>query len=183
MGFQVGLILVVVLALSVWALGFAVRQSRRPKSFKLTPQQLSSLAQPYRQHMGEALSIHKDVMAQAATAPKVLQRELTDLSKRLEHLLERALPRARHGTQLLSYLLELSPGEAQYQQTKDAAKQIEAELEDFVISFKTLRGKVYQLLTNASDLSKDSYLKQDLEDALIDISALESAFSDVYKEL
>ena len=148
-----------------------------------TPQTLSALAQPYKRYMGEAVAIHKDVIAQAEAAPDALKYELTGLAGRVGQLIERALPRAKHGTNLVAYLLELSPTEPQYEQTKQAASRVETELGQFVEHLKTLRGKVYQVLTDATTLSEDTYLERDLQDALIEIEALEEAFGDVKGEI
>jgi len=180
---ELSLILLGVLGLGVWAIVTGIRQSRKTPRIPVSPQTLSALAQPYKRYMGEAVAIHKDVVAQAESAPDALKRELTNLSVRVEQLIERALPRAKHGTNLTAYLLELSPAEPQYEQTKQAATKVDAELNDFVTHLKTLRGKVYQVLTDATTLSEDSYLERDLQDALIEVEALEEAFSDVKSEL
>ena len=117
-----------------------------------------------------------------ATRPSHCKSELFDLAQRIELLIRRALPRAKHGTQLQGYLLELRPDEPQYAQTKASAAVVSEELGRFVSTLKTLRGKVYQVLTNATELSKDSQLARDLDDALLDIEALETAFGDLEPE-
>lgn len=180
---ELSLILLGVLGLGVWAVVTGIRQSRQTPRTLVSPQVLSALAQPYKRYMGEAVAIHKDVTAQARHAPDALQYELKSLAERIGHLIERALPRAQHGTNLVAYLLELSPTEPQYEQTKQAATRVDTELNQFVEHLKTLRGKVYQVLTDATTLSEDSYLERDLQDALIEVEALEEAFSDVRTEV
>ena len=173
------LVLLLVLGLGVWGIVSGVRLSRRQSKTTVSAQALGALAQPYRQLMGEAVAIAQDVHRQADSAPAALQRELGDLAQRVDLLVERALPRARHGTSLAAYLLELSPREAQHAQTLAAANKVEAELSEFVGTLKTLRGKVYQVLTDATRLSTDTYLAKDLDDALIEVAALEEAFAEI----
>lgn len=180
---ELTLVLLVVLGLGVWGVVTGIAQSRRQPRQVVTAQQLSSLAQPFRSLLGEAVAVQKDVASQAQHAPKNLKRELERLSLRVERLVLRALPRARHGTNLSTYLLELSPTETQYTQTQASITQVTHELEAFVQSLRTLQGKVYQVLTDAASLEKDSYLAKDLDDALIEISALEEAFASTKQEL
>ncbi len=177
------LLLLLVLALGAWGIVSGVRSSRRQVGPPLTPPMLSALAQPYRGLMGEALSVYDDVAAQAAGAPKALSRELNDVALRVRLLVARALPRARHGTALEGYLLKLDPSDPQYANTKRAAAEVEEELRGFVETLRTLRGKVYAVLTDASRLEADPRLERDLEDALIEISALEEAFAETRAEV
>lgn len=179
---EIALGLSLLLGLGVWGIVSGIRQSRRQPKVLLSPQQLSRLAQPYRGYMGEAVAIYRDVSSQARTAPKALQDELQRMANRLEQLISRAMPRAEHGTNLAAYLVELRPEEAQFEPTQKAAKDVADELADFVGHLKTLRGKVYQVLTDATNLSKDHYLEKDLEDALIEMEALETAFGDLKLE-
>ena len=172
------LLLLLVLGLGVWGVVSGVRSSRARTLPPLTPPMLSALAQPYRGLMGEALAVYNDVAAQAAGAPKALSRELGEVAVRVHSLVARALPRARHGTALETYLLKLDPSEPQYAQTKQAAAEVESELRNFVQTLRTLRGKVYAVLTDASRLEADPRLDRDLEDALIEIGALEEAFAE-----
>ena len=181
--FGLALLLLLVLGLGVWGVVSGVRSSRARTAPPLTPPMLSALAQPYRGLMGEALSVYDDVAAQAAGAPKALSRELNDVAVRVRLLVARALPRARHGTVLESYLLKLDPSEPQYAQTKRAAAEVEDELRGFVETLRTLRGKVYAVLTDAARLEADPRLDRDLEDALIEISALEEAFAETRAEV
>lgn len=176
---ELSLILLTLLGLGGWAIISGIRLSKKQPRVLVSPQELSRLAQPYKTHIGEAVAIYKDVRAQAETAPQALHKELTSLASRLEQLIVRALPRAQHGTSLAAYLLELNANEPQYSSTKAAAEQVDAELGEFVSDLKTLRGKVYQVLTDATNLGKDSRLARDLEDALIEVEALESAFGDL----
>lgn len=167
-----------ILGVGTWAIVASFRNSQNAAPL-LKPQHLSALALPYRTYMGEAVAIHSDVLKQAKSAPKTLQPELLRLAGRVEALIQRALPRAEHGTNLSAYLLELSPNEPQHAATKASAEKVAAELEAFVGDLRELRGKVYQVLTDATDLSKDQYLAQDLQDALIEIGALEEAFGEL----
>lgn len=173
------LVLVLVLAIGLWGIVSGIRQSRSQSKTTVSAQVLGALAQPYRRLMGEAVAIAQDVSKQADSAPTPLKRELNSLAQRVDLLVERALPRARHGTSLAAYLLELSPTEAQHAQTLEAANKVEEELTEFVSTLKTLRGKVYQVLTDATKLSTDTYLAKDLDDALIEVAALEEAFAEL----
>ena len=179
---ELSLLLLAILGLGAWGIVSGIRLSRAQPRQLISAQQLSSLAQPYRGYMGEALNIYQDVAAQSKNAPGSLKRELNNLAQRLEQLIARTLPRAKHGTSLAAYLLELKPDEPQFAKTQTASKQVEQELQDFVSTLKTLRGKVYQILTDATNLGKDGYLAKDLEDALIEVEALETAFSDIKLE-
>ena len=176
------LLLLVVLGVGLWGVVTGIQQSRKTKREPVTPQELSGLAQPYRGYLGEALAVQQDIAAQAGHAPKSLQHELSTLAWRLEQLVRRALPRAQHGSRLAAYLLELREGEAQYEPTRAAAQRVEQDLASFVSTLRVLRGKVYQVMTDATTLTSDQRLAQDLDDALIDISALEEAFGEVKLE-
>ncbi len=176
--FELVLVLLLVLGIGVWGLVSGVRMSRRQRRAVVNPQVVSALAQPYRELMGEAVAIYRDVEKQSAQAPKTLQRELHEMSLRVQRLVARALPRAQHGTSLAAFLLKLDKAEPQYVQTQAAANEVQQELRQFVDTLKTLRGKVYQVLTDASRLSADQQLSRDLEDALFEINALEEAFAE-----
>lgn len=173
---EISLVLAALLALGVWGLVSGVRAGRRQRAAGVTPQQLAGLAQPYRGLLGEAVEVQRDVAQRVLEAPPQLRPELTELARRLGRLNERAYPRALHGTRLASYLARLAPSEAQHPETARAAAEVEAELAGFLETLKTLRGKVYQVLTDATALAADGQLGGDLHDALIDIEALEEAF-------
>ena len=179
---ELTLILLGLLGFAGWAVFSGIRQSQNQQSrrrINVTPQELSALAQPYRKYMGEAAEILEDVVTEAKTAPPVLERELNDLAQRMGFLVKRALPRAQHGTRLASFLLKLEPSDDQYQQTQAAAEQTRADLESFLTDLKALRGKVYQILTDATRLQGDPMLEEDLQNVMIEVSALEEAFKDV----
>jgi hypothetical protein len=177
---ELGLILL--LLLIVASIVFAVRRSAKTRSKPsdaVTPQELSRLAQPYKQLLGQAVTIHQEVATQAKLAQPALQQEFKELAFRLEMLVKRALPRAQLGTQFASQLLSLKSTEPQYAQTQASAKKIEDELHHLLEVMSTLKGKVYQVIADSAELSKDSYLNKDLEDALIEVGALEEAFKEV----
>jgi type II secretory pathway pseudopilin PulG len=181
------IIVLAIVAITLYGVFVGVRRSRGQMMQKqetldleqlVTPQDLSSLAQPYRTLMGEAVQIHRDVAERAAKAPSAMQTDLTLLAHRIGMLVTRAMPRARHGTELSEYLLELSPSEPQYAQTQGEATKVEEELNHFLDTLKTLRGSLYQALTGASNLTKDTYLTKDLQDALLEVEGLEAAFKE-----
>lgn len=179
------IIVLALVALALYAVFIGVRRSRGGSTQKtldleqlVTPQDLSSLAQPYRSYMGEAVQIQRDVAERAAKAPSAMQTDLTLLAHRIGMLVTRAMPRARHGTELSEYLLELSPSEPQYAQTQAEAEKVEEELKHFLDTLKTLRGSLYSALTGASNLTKDTYLTKDLQDALLEVEGLEAAFKE-----
>lgn len=184
------IIVLAIVAATLYGVFIGVRRSRGQSSEKktldleqlITPQELSSLAQPYRTYMGEAVQIHRDVTERAAKAPSAMQTDLTLLAQRIGMLVTRAMPRARHGTELSEYLLELAPSEPQYAQTQAEAAKVEEELKHFLDTLKTLRGSLYQALTGASNLTKDTYLTKDLQDALLEVEGLEAAFREVSEE-
>jgi hypothetical protein len=182
------IVVLVAVAAALYAVFIGVRRSRDQMTQKqktldleqhVTPQELSSLAQPYRTLMGEAVQIHRDVAERAVRAPSAMQTDLTLLAHRIGMLVTRAMPRARHGTELSEYLLQLSPSEPQYAQTQGEAAKVEEELEHFLDTLKTLRGSLYQALTGASNLTKDTYLTKDLQDALLEVEGLEAAFQEL----
>lgn len=181
--FELALLMLALLGFGIWGIYSGIKQNQRQISNSIKPQELSSLAQPFKNFMGEAVSIHKDVAIQANNAPRAIKHELLTLSQRIDNLIKRAMPRAKHGTSLAEYLLRLEPNEAQYQTTLESKAIVEQDLASFVETLKLLRGKVYQVLTDATSLQKDNYLSKDLDDALIEISALESAFSELNDEL
>jgi hypothetical protein len=174
-------------ALALYGVFIGIRRSQRQnsetKAFDLeqpvTPQDLSSLAQPYRTIMGEAVQIHRDVAKRAAEAPSAMQTDLTLLAHRVGMLVTRAMPRARHGTDLSEYLLKLGSNEPQYAKTQAEAGKVEEELNHFLATLKTLRGSLYSALTGASNLTKDTYLTKDVQDALLEVEGLEAAFQEL----
>lgn len=179
------LLLVALLALlgvGVWAL-LAGRAPRRAPETGVSAQQLAALAQPFRRQIGEALEVQRDVAQHAVDAPHGLDAELRELSQRIALLLERAYPRARHGTKLAAYLLTLGADDPHRPETEAALARVEAELESFVTTFKALRGTVYQVLTNATSLGRDRTLGHDLDDVLIEVAALEEALRDSEREV
>jgi hypothetical protein len=173
--------LILFLLLIMASVLIAIRRSGKTKANVLsavTPQELSRLAQPYKNLLGQAVAVHQEVANQATLAQPALQQEFKQLAFRLEMLVKRALPRAVLGTQLSSQLLKMQPSEAQYVQTQASAKKIEEELKHLLGTLSTLKGKVYQVIADSAELTKDTYLSQDLEDALIEVGALEEAFKE-----
>ena len=137
-------ILILILLLVIAAVFFAIRRSAKQKPNRLdavTPQELSRLAQPYKNLLGQAVTVHQEVAAQAKQAQPALQQEFIELAFRLEMLVKRALPRAKLGTQLASQLLQLKPTEPQYAQTQASAKNIEQELGHLLEVLKHTQGK------------------------------------------
>ena len=152
-------LLTLLLVLGIFGLGaglvVAVRRGREETRPEVTPQSLGALAQPYRALMGEAVAVQKEVEKQAANAPDALQNELTRLADEIRFLIARAYPRAQQGTELASYLLNLEPESDEYARTLHTAEMLAAELRRFVATLKTLRDKVYRVLTEASKLGAD----------------------------
>jgi hypothetical protein len=177
---EFGLLLLLILLIA--SVVIAVRRSGKNRAKPLdavTPQELSRLAQPYRGLLGEAVGVHQEVATQAKIAQPALQQEFTELAFRLGMLVKRALPRAQLGTQLASRLLQLKPSDAQYTATQTSAKKIEEELVTFNQTLSSLKGKVYQVISDSANLMQDTYLSKDLDDALIEVGALEEAFKEV----
>src|SRR5690554_4781762 len=112
-------------------------QERAPVS----PQELSPLAQPYKNLLGEAVTIQQEVATRARTAPSVLKYEIEGMSHRMFQLVQRALPRARHGTDLTDFLLRLTPDDPEYEANRKEAGEIETELQAFVEQMRRIRGK------------------------------------------
>jgi hypothetical protein len=173
---ELSLLFAGLLGLGVWGVVSGVRASRRQRATGVSSQQLSGLDQPFRGLLGEALEVQRDVSERVSEAPAPIRPELSELARRIAGLNERAYPRALHGTRLASYLLSLAPDEAQYARTLEASAQVESELQSFLGTLRELRGKVYQVLTDATALADDGRLTVDLHDALIDVEALEEAF-------
>lgn len=148
----------------------------------VAPQELSALAQPYKTLLGEAVTIQQEVAQRAETAPPVLKREIAEISQRMHQLVQRALPRARHGTQLTEFVLRLTPDDPEYDANRNEAAQIGGEMESFVEQLRRLRGKVYGILSNAASLHADRRLQTDVDDALIDMQTLEEAMSEAVQE-
>ncbi len=188
MNSAITIIVVALAALALYSVFVGIRRSRGGSAElkgdleqPVTPQDLSSLAQPYRSIMGEAVQIHRDVSERAAEAPSAMQTDLVLLAHRVGMLVTRAMPRARHGTELSEYLLKLGSDEPQYAKTLAEAGKLEEELNHFLDTLKTLRGSLYSALTGASNLTKDTYLTKDVQDALLEVEGLEAAFQEVQK--
>src|SRR5690554_5437638 len=148
----------------------------------VAPQELSSLAQPFKSLLGEAVTIQQEVARRAAKAPHILRNEIEEMSQRMHHLVQRALPRARHGTQLTDFILRLTPDDPEYAANKQEAANIGKELETFVEQLRRLRGKVYGILSNAASMQADRRLQTDMADALSDVQSLEEAMSEAVQE-
>lgn len=148
----------------------------------VSAQELAALAQPYRGLLGEAVAVQQELAGRARGAPETLRHELLEISDRVQRMVQRALPLARHGTQLMDFMLRLTPEDAEYAATKADADRIEDELREKSEQFRRLRGKVYGVLSNAASLSADRQLKSDLSDALSDVTLLEEALDDTLKE-
>src|SRR5690625_5672379 len=116
----------------------------------VTAQELGALSLLYRTQLGEAVTIQQEVAQRADTAPAVLKQEISELSQRMFMLVQRALPRARHGTQLQDFLLRLTPTDPEYARNRQEADGIEAELAQFVEHMRRVRGKVYGILSKAA---------------------------------
>lgn len=181
--FELAIVLLSVLALGIWGILTGLRQARKAKlESPVSPQQLSALAQPYRELMGEAVAIHQEILTQLSSANKVLKPDLHNLALRLVLLLKLAYPKAQHGTKLKAYLLKLSPQDAEHAAITTSAEETAQDLRDFVGQLKTLRGKLYQILSGASQMSSNLPLKEDLEETLSEVIALEKVFVDAKKE-
>ena len=148
----------------------------------VTAQELSPLAQPYKNLLGEAVSIQQEVADRAGSAPAILKYEIEGMSHRMFQLVQRALPRARHGTDLTDFLLRLTPEDPEYGANRREAGEIETELQNFVEQMRRVRGKVYGILSNAQSLHADRRLQTDLDDALADVQSLEEAMSEAVQE-
>src|SRR5690625_3006024 len=159
--------------------GTTARDASEPA---VSAQELAALAQPYRTLLGEAVSIQQEMAERANKAPDVLKVEITEMAARMHRLVQRALPRARHGTQLTEFLLRLTPGEEEHDHNRKEADRISGELTDFLERMRRLRGKTYAILSNASALQADQRLQADLDDALSDVQTLEEAMSEAVEE-
>ncbi len=181
---QLVLILFVVAALGVWGIVSGLRQSRNIKlESPISPQELSSLAQPFRQLMGEAVTVHKDMIANIEQAPKLIEEQLKDVSLRMTLLLKLAYPRAQHGSQMLAYLQDLNAQDAEAKSIKESADNAETELRKFLAELKTLKSKVYTLLSNASEVTSRLPLEQDLKETFAEVEQLEKVFEELKQQV
>jgi thiamine phosphate synthase YjbQ (UPF0047 family) len=73
-------------------------------------------------------------------------------------------------------LNNLARDDPTHQRLEEAIATIEAELSTFLETLKVLRGKVYRVLADATALDQDGQLRRDLEDALLEVQALEEVF-------
>ncbi len=180
------LIVLVIGSAGVWFLFSRARPHGAPGAGQphaaVSAQELSPLAQPYRSLLGEAVTIQREVSNRAQTAPATLRLEIDEMAERMFRLVRRALPRAKHGTQLQDFLLRLTAADAEYEATKNEARLVEEELSGFVESMRRVRGKVYGILSNAASLEADRRLHTDLADALSDVSLLEEAMAETVTE-
>ena len=183
-------VLIVLVAAGVgaiyWLLNKSKAESEKSRFERERPpveaQELSPLAQPYKNLLGEAVTIQQEIAQRAESAPSVLKSEIQGMSHRMFQLVQRALPRARHGTDLTDFLLRLTPEDPEYAANRQEAGQIETELQEFVEQLRRVRGKVYGILSNAQSLYADRRLQTDLDDALADVQSLEEAMSEAVQE-
>lgn len=169
-----------------WLLNRARTEAARSRFERERPpveaQELSPLAQPFKNLLGEAVTIQQEVARRAESAPAVLKNEIQGMSHRMYQLVQRALPRARHGTDLKDFLLRLTPDDPEFEANRQEASEIETELQTFVEQLRRVRGKVYGILSNAQSLHADRRLQTDLDDALADVQSLEEAMSEAVQE-
>lgn len=177
--FLTGVVAVLILGLALWGVRSAVQVSRRTHPPPLTPVQLSGLAQPFRTILGEMLEVWRAVRRAAGPAPSSVSQELQELSARVGRVVARALPRAQYGTRLLDRRDSLPTTDPAHLAMASAAQAVVDELHGFLDSLRSLQGKVYQLLADANALLPDDRLRIDLDEALIDVEALEAAFREV----
>lgn len=175
---EIALILSALLALGLWGVISGVRSVRKNRAPGISPQELSRLAQPFRRYLGEAAAIQREVASQVEDADPPLRRELNEISRRIARLVTRAYPRALQGTRLLNQVRNLDADDATRASLEDAIATIERELADFLDTLKLLRSKVYRVLADAASLNEDHRLARDLEDALLEVQALEEVFRD-----
>ncbi|MEM7735089.1 MAG: hypothetical protein AAF267_04800 [Deinococcota bacterium] len=182
------LLLIGLISLGVWAIGSGLKRSREAAAgkSKLSAQALSALAEPYRGIMYEALSCLHDIHSQLDNVSPSLRRNLADMAIRVEGILERALPRARHGSQLVAYLQRLSRNQnASSNITDDEAKaklrqqanDIETELRDLLAQLVTLRHKSYQVLGDAARIDIGASNARELQDVMFELDALEDVYA------
>lgn len=175
---ELALIFLAILLLGFWGIVSGVLQARNKKlEDPVSPQELSRLAQPYRELIGEAVAIYKDLARQAEIASRSLKPELQGFVLRMALLLKLAYPKAEHGTKLKAYALQLSADSDQQASLNRSAQEVEEDLKEFLSQFKTLRSKLYQVLSEASQLASDLPLKQDLDETFVELSELEARFA------
>lgn len=173
---QVLLVLTVLLGLGIWAIVTGMRAVRGNRAPGISPQELTRVAQPFRGYLGEAAALQRDVAAQVRTAPPPLRRELDEIVRRIARLISRAYPRAMQGTHLLDQARSLEEDDPTRERLEEAIAVVEAELAEFLGTLKILRGKVFRVLADAAALSSDGRLGRDLEDAMLEVDALEEVF-------
>ncbi len=182
------LLLIGLISLGVWAIGSGLKRSRETAMTrsKLSAQVLSALADPYRSILYEALGCLNDIRSQLGNAPPSLRRNLADMAARVEVILERALPRARHGSQLIAYLQQIDRQEGAVSSATDdqttanlqrQANDIETELRDLLTQLVTLRHKSYQVLGDAARIDVGVSNARDLQDVMFELDALEDVYA------
>ncbi|MEM6428951.1 MAG: hypothetical protein AAF708_06890 [Deinococcota bacterium] len=181
------LLLIGLISLGVWAIGSGLKRSREAAlgKSKLSAQTLSALADPYRGIMYEALGCLNDIRSQLDNAPPSLRHNLADMAARVEGILSRALPRARHGSQLIAYLQRLTRDKkASTSDSVDAraklehqAHDIETELRDLLAQLVTLRHKSYQILGDAARIDIGASNARELQDVMFELDALEDVYA------
>lgn len=174
------LLLFGLVGLGTWAIMSGVRSSREAaaQQSRLSAQHLSGLAEPYRGIMYEALTCLKDIRKQSENASPALKRRLQDIAMRVEDSLERALPRAQHGSRLQGYFVRMArQASAAQPELQQQAQDIETELRELLTQLMTLRDKSYQVLGQAAKLDFDQVSQRELQDALFELDALEETYA------
>jgi hypothetical protein len=179
------LLLFGLIGLGSWAIMSGIRSSRKAaaQQSRLSAQHLTGLAEPYRGIMYEALSCLKDIRKQSENTSPALRRRLQDIAVRIEDSLERALPRAQHGSRLQGYFVRLERQSSanknadQQPELQQQAQEIERELRDLLAQLMTLRNKSYQVLGQAAKLDFDQVSSRELQDALFELDALEETYA------
>jgi chromosome segregation ATPase len=157
-----------------------IRSSREAaaQQSRLSAQHLSGLAEPYRGIMYEALTCLKDIRKQSNNASPALKKRLQDIATRVEDSLERALPRAQHGSRLQGHFARMERQAAAAQpELQQQAQDIETELRELLTQLMTLRTKSYQVLGQAAKLDFDHVSQRELQDALFELDALEETYA------
>lgn len=173
---QIGLLMVLLLGLGLWAVLSGLSAVRRERDAGVTPQEVTKLAQPFRRTIAEAAALQREVAAEVTEAPRPLRREFEEIAKRISRLITKAYPRALQGTRLLNQKNALEADDPVRERLEEAIADVEAELLAFLDTLKVLRGKVYRVLADAAALDREGQLERDLEDAMLEVTALEEVF-------
>ena len=162
------------------ALGNGTNASNNAKAL-VSPQVIATLSQPYRGMMAEAVTTHRDIQKATQDAPKAIQSSLFELEEGSEHVLQKALLKAKHASRVMLDLSKLDEHDPNFEGMQLSQKASEMELQTLIDDYKQMRSRVYGITQKASEMQLEYNGTSDkgLSESLLELESLEQAMKEL----